>query len=123
MNFRKNQVVYTHAGFAIVKSVRSLNQTLEILNPISHSTRKKSKVKKLPIKEAESDQSISPQNEVTRNVKSEKNNNDYLDFNFGEVFLLLERLAGLDEVNLKVEKDGLVEVVFVNGGYGYLSPE
>ena len=114
MDFKKNQIIYTQAGFAKVISVRSLNQTMQSL--IKDPPRKNSKIRVQT--QMESSQSTSPQTEVNQETSS-----DPLDFNFGEVFLLLERLASVDEMKLKVEQDGLIKVDFLQGGSGFISPK
>lgn len=111
MNLKLNQTIYTQSGFARVKSVRSFNQTIESLS--SQIPRKKSKVK--PSKQIES----SRPNSQSENTEKE----DPLDFNFGEVFLLLERLAGIDDTKFKVENNGLIQVEFLNGAKGFISPK
>ena len=111
MNLKKNQIIFTQAGFARVKSVRTLNQTIQSL--IKDIPRKNSKLKPSP--PIKSSQPNSPQTEVKLD--------DPLDFNFGEVFQLLEKLAGIDEMKLLVEDDGLIGVDFLQGGNGFISPK
>ena len=110
MNLKLNQIISTQAGYARVISVRSFNQTLKSLS--SPVPRKKSKASKP--KQIESSRPNSP----SENIKK-----DPLDFNFGEVFLLLERLAGIDDTKFKVEENGLIQVEFLNGGKGFISPK
>ena len=114
MELTKNQIIYTRAGFAKVKSVRSLNQTIQSL--FKDAPRKKSK--HIPPKKQKSSQPTSPQAEVQKEAKF-----DPYDFNFGEVFLMLERLASATQTKLKVELDGLIEVEFLMGGTGFISPK
>ena len=113
MDLKRNQIIYTQAGFAKVKSVRSLNQTLQSLikEPTKKTLRSRTSFK------IDSSQPISPQSE------SDNTEKDPLDFNFGEVFLLLEKLAIIDVTNFRVELDGLIGVDFLKGGSGFISPK
>ena len=117
MKLKRGQIIYCEAGFATVKSVRSLKQTLESLEPLK-SARKKSKMIRSILKQTESSQSVSS---IRKVPKIEEDLYDF-DFNFGEVFLMLENLIKMSEVEYIVDSDGLIEVDFVSSGKGYISP-
>lgn len=125
MDLRRNQIIYTPHGFAFVKSVRSLNKTLEGLMPVITSTRKKSRMSIIKPKEnAESKMNTCSQTDVKNNTKEYTDTSGYdFNFDFGEVFLLFEKIAKIDENKLKVDDDGLIEVLMMDGSHGYITPK
>lgn len=123
MNLRPNQIIYTELGYAQVKTVRSLNQTLQKLEELRNPTKTHKIRKKHSICMVKSSQSKSPQREIKKE-SLEKNNDPFeFDFDFGEVFEMLEMTCKLEEAKLEVDKNGLIGVKFTKGGSGFVSPK
>ena len=124
MNLRRNQIIYTPHGFGYVKSVRSYNQTLDLLNS-NNSTRKKSKQYHLNSKEgAANNMNTCSQTELNADKKNKSILDPFeFDFNFGEIFILFEQMAKIDQCKLQVDENGLVEVSSLDGSSGFISPK
>ena len=122
MNLRPNQIIYTELGYAQVKTVRSLNQTLQKLHELRNPSKTNKIRKKHSICMVKSAQSKSPQGEEKREDSKQKNDPFDFDFDFGEVFHMLEMTCKLQEVKLEVDKNGLIGVKFTMGGSGFVSP-
>lgn len=125
MNLKRNQIIYTPHGFASVKSVRSFNKTLEGLIPVPKTTRKKSRMSICkPKEDVDSQIKACSQSEIKNDTKTSSHTISYdFDFNFGEIFLLFEKMANIDENKFKVDHDGLIQVAMMDGSHGYISPK
>lgn len=93
--------------------------------PVITSTRKKSRMSIIKPKEnAESKMNTCSQTDVKNNTKEYTDTSGYdFNFDFGEVFLLFEKIAKIDENKLKVDDDGLIEVLMMDGSHGYITPK